>query len=169
MQEALVLAILPLLIASVLHMLLVKKKLFKFLEIPISKKLFGENKTWRGFIFLTLSTAVFCSLFGWLFSVQNAMLNPVLGAILGFTYMIFELPNSMFKRWMGIAPGQSPVEGRIYFSILDKTDSALGVALVYSMLNKLSFTDGFLLFITCSGIHMLMSFLLVALRIKKSF
>ena len=169
MFEALILVLFPLIIANVLHMLLVKNKLFRYLEIPINKRLFGGNKTWRGFIFLIISTALFCSLFGWMFNFHSFKWNSFLVAILGFTYMVFELPNSMFKRYKGIASGESPNKGRIYFLILDKTDSSLGVSLVYTLLSNFSITDGILLFFLCSGLHIFISLLLVFLKVKKNF
>lgn len=169
MIEAIILVLIPLIVANVLHMLLVKKEMLSSLAIPINVKLFGFNKTWRGVVFLIIVTAVFCSLFGWIFKFQTFKSNLLLGAVLGLTYVVFELPNSMFKRWKGIEAGERSKKGGIYFSILDKTDSAFGVSLVYSLLNDFSAKEGILLFLVCSGLHAFISLLLVFLKVKKSF
>lgn len=170
MFEAIILVVIPGVLANVLHMFFVKKNMLPFLAVPLNTKLFGSNKTWRGFIFLTVSTALFCAVMEWLFKLEAVLGGALLGAILGFTYMLFELPNSMFKRWKGIASGETPKKGnKIFYALLDKTDSAFGVSLIYTLISDLSIVQGLLLFAISSGLHISISFLLVFLKIKKSF
>lgn len=169
MFEAIILVVIPGVLANVLHMFFVKKNMLPFLAVPINTKRFGSNKTWRGFVFLTVSTAFFCALMEWLFSLETVLGGALLGAILGFAYMLFELPNSMFKRWKGIASGETPANGgKLFYALLDKTDSAFGVSLIYTLISDLSIVQGLLLFAISSGLHISISFILVFLKIKKS-
>jgi CDP-diacylglycerol--serine O-phosphatidyltransferase len=84
-------------------------------------------------------------------------------------YVLFELPNSWLKRRMGIAPGASATRGAFVFTLLDKTDSALGVSLVFCVLRDFSRGDTTLFFITASGLHFLFSWILYLRKIKKAF
>ncbi|WP_156101296.1 CDP-archaeol synthase [Flavobacterium gilvum] len=98
------------------------------------------------------------------------MENPIfLGFILGLAYMAFELPNSFFKRKLGIKPGESALNKKYFFVMLDKIDSAFGVALVYYLLGCVNFSTAILLLFVNSLTHILMSLVLVSLKIKSSF
>ncbi|MES2766635.1 MAG: CDP-archaeol synthase [Bacteroidota bacterium] len=156
----------PLIISNIIHMVLVKKDVFPFLKIPVSERLFGQNKTWRGFIFLSILNGIFTPIFAYDIPVLKAV---CFGMIFGLIYMIFELPNSLFKRKMGIAAGENPAENKLLFSLLDKTDSAFGVCLVYFLISDIDVTQIIQLFFISSFIHITFSMLLVSLKIKKSF
>jgi hypothetical protein len=68
-------------------MLLVKHySWLSIINIPVSDKLFGKNKTWRGFIFLITVNALLVFTTVQLFSIQLNN-SALLGAILGFTYL----------------------------------------------------------------------------------
>lgn len=168
MFEAIILVIIPAILVNVLHMFIVKKDVFSFLTIPINTRLFGTNKTWRGFAFSIVFTSFFCAIATSL-SKLNATDGALLGAIMGFTYMLFELPNSMFKRLNGIASGETPTKRKLLYNLLDKTDSAFGVSLMYTLLSDLSLIKGVLLFFISSGLHISISYLLVKIKMKKSF
>jgi hypothetical protein len=161
--------LLPVIFANVLHMFLVKLNVFNSLSIPIKERMFGRNKTYRGFLVLTFLTALFSSL-GSLFLV-DVYLNEglLIGSILGFTYAVFELPNSFLKRRLGIEPGGKASRNKLLFQILDKTDSTFGVSLVYFLLSDLTALQGLYLFLGSIGLHVGFSFLLVAIKVKKSF
>jgi hypothetical protein len=132
---------LPLLVGGALHMVVVKLDLWPRLRKPISKRLFGSNKTWRGFVVMPLATVPGV----WLVQHFTAPSAPphfppglgagtFLGLALGLAYALFELPNSGLKRRMGIAPGKrargawAPA-----FVLLDQADSALGCMVVYRL------------------------------------
>ena len=52
--------------------------------------------------------------------------HPILlGGLLGIAYVVAELPNSAFKRRLGIAPGQLPARNRFWFALMDQADSAV--------------------------------------------
>jgi len=126
--------ILPAIVGGVLHMLAVTRDWVPFLKVPVLQRWFGANKTWRGFVLMPL------------FSVPGAWLaclaargRPLtvdlgsvsfvwLGLVIGFAYVLFELPNSFLKRRMGIPPGGDADRFRLLFLLLDQTDSAVGAA-----------------------------------------
>lgn len=158
----------PLIFSNVLHMIVIKKDAFQWLKHPISKKLFGTNKTWRGFVFVSFINAFLLYSINFVFDLKLVDAFFV-GFILGFAYMLFELPNSFMKRKLGIQSGAQANSNKILFSLLDKMDSALGVNLIYFLLGHITYQNAILLFMCSSIIHILISQLLVKLNIKKSF
>ena len=167
-------ALIPLILSNVLHMVLVKKNGWSGLAKPINAQAFGKNKTWRGVVFVSLVNAiVFCiinspnhdAFHGW----EDVAFNFFIGGMYGLAYVLFELPNSWLKRRMGIPAGGSPDRFKGLFMLLDKTDSALGVSLVFCVLSDFSWGDTALFFITASGLHFLFSWILYLRKIKKAF
>lgn len=169
MSEAFIIAIVPLIFANILHMIVVKQNLYSSLKIPINNRMFGENKTWRGVVFLTLVSSFFSALTTGISGVGSWQYGVVIGAVVGLTYMAFELPNSFFKRSMGIKSGEAPKKNMLFYMLLDKMDSAFGVCLVLWLITKLSSTNAILLFVLGVGLHISLSQLLVVLGIKKRF
>jgi hypothetical protein len=149
-------------------MLLVKSSSFNILNIPISNKHFGKNKTWRGFIFLIGMNAILVFMATWLFGIPLHN-SALLGATLGFTYLLFELPNSYMKRKLGVGPGEKHHHYRYLFSWIDKSDSAFGLSLVYWLFNYVDWKMAMTLFLVCSATHVIFSLILVRLKIKSSF
>lgn len=160
--------VLPLVLTNTLHMVLVKHSWLSFINIPISNKLFGKNKTWRGFVFLTIVNSLSVFTVVQLFSIHLNN-SALLGAILGFTYLLFELPNSFMKRKLGVSPGEKHPHYRYFFSWLDKSDSAFGLSLVYWLLEYIDWKMALLLYFICSATHIVFSLILVRLKIKSSF
>ncbi|QCE40645.1 CDP-archaeol synthase [Psychroserpens sp. NJDZ02] len=158
----------PLIVSNILHMLVVKRAYFEWLKQPILDNAFGSNKTWRGFVFVPLVNAVGLQILDVVssYNVQNAF---VLGFMLGFAYMLFELPNSYMKRKLGIKSGQHSSKNQVWFALIDKTDSAFGVSLFYFLLGYIDYKYGILLFLVSSLTHISASFLLLKLKLKQSF
>ena len=52
--------------------------------------------------------------------------------------MLAELPNSFFKRRIGIKAGVVPEDKKYWFIALDQLDSALGVAIAYWLMLGIS-------------------------------
>ena len=167
LQHTLIVVV-PLVLTNTLHMLLVKYSWLSFINIPISEKQFGKNKTWRGFVFLITVNAfvVFTTVKSFDIHLYN---SAFLGAILGFTYLLFELPNSFVKRKLGVGPGEKHQRYRYFFSWIDKSDSAFGLSLVYWLLGYIDWKMAILLYFICSSTHILSSLILVKLKIKSSF
>jgi CDP-diacylglycerol--serine O-phosphatidyltransferase len=131
----------PLLIGGLVHMVVIKKDLLPALCRPISRRLFGPNKTLRGLFVMPLGVGLgvfFCGLIepavADLLTVKITNFNPIfLSLALGLAYIIFELPNSFFKRRMGVPAGALPDRNRGFFFFLDHTDSLTGCFLVYAL------------------------------------
>lgn len=115
---------------------------------PIHSAWFGANKTWRGVLVVPALTALGAMCLypmEWLFqqwfgqgvlTIDNLAL---LGLVAGVGYIVGELPNSFFKRRIGIAAGQVPEDKKYWFIALDQLDSALGVALAYWLVFDIQF------------------------------
>ncbi len=158
----------PLIVSNVLHMMVIKKDVFPWLKRPISQQQFGANKTWRGFVFVSLVNAVLVYLLNFIFEFQLQQAF-FFGFILGVAYMLFELPNSFMKRRLGIQAGKQAASNRVLFALIDKTDSAFGVSLAYFLMGNISFQNALMLFCISSCTHIIISQILVQFHIKKSF
>ena len=132
---------LPLVIGGILHMAIVRADVLSALTRPIHDRAFGAHKTWRGVVVMppatvlgvVLAAALAPALDGWLLVPVPMTVAVPLGLALGLTYLVAELPNSFFKRRLGVPPGQTPRDRRAWFVLLDQTDSVLGCALVYAI------------------------------------
>ncbi len=184
--------LIPLIVSNVLHMVLVKKNGLTSLCIPLNSTLFGPNKTLRGFLFVPFVNGILYLVVnwpgGWLLSglspeyylqqeinigdinfLNLLLMQALIGAVYGLFYMLFELPNSWIKRRMGIASGESSTRFRWFFTLLDKTDSAIGVSLFFGFLNDFNIEMMLQFFLCASSLHFGISGLLVLSKIKKSF
>jgi hypothetical protein len=179
------LVLLPLIFSNSLHMVLVKRGAFPFLEVPIHEKLFGANKTWRGLVIMSICTELFVQFFWrlWNYSIHLPLPPLGIGFWIGVFYVLGELPNSWLKRKLGIGPGESAGKYRWFFTILDKLDSSFSVA-VGSIILIITYglDDGKhsdfsiyylipILYLTVQNslTHWIFSWILVKLKIKKNF
>jgi hypothetical protein len=162
--------IIPGIIGNVLHMIIVKKNMFAYLAIPVSVRLFGENKTLRGFIFLPLAMGLVCISESFIigpFSI-NHLKDLYVGMGLGFVYMLSELPNSFIKRQLGIPTGASSENYKILQLFADKTDSLIGASVFYFFMMQIQAWETVLLFTISLILHFSISYLLVLMNLKKS-
>jgi len=100
------------------------------------RRLFGDNKTIRGFLVMVPATGLAFLLVSALTVGRVSGLWPLtpvayagVGLLAGLGFMAGELPNSFVKRQLGIRPG-APAEGTIsgpLFGVIDRLDSPLGV------------------------------------------
>ncbi len=139
------------------------------LAIPIARTLFGANKTWRGLIILPLLNGILLWGVNFAFPIFGHFEALFYGAILGLAYMIFELPNSWFKRHIGIDSGQKAEKNAWLFMMLDKMDSAVGVSLASKIIFSLPWMETLKLFILAALIHVFFSWLLTFAGVKKRF
>jgi CDP-diacylglycerol--serine O-phosphatidyltransferase len=137
----------PVVIGGVLHMVVVKRNYLSALVVPIHEGWFGANKTWRGLFVVPLLTAFggLCMMpLEWLLTqaIGTSLLSQwnlaLLGFIAGVGYVLAELPNSFFKRRIGIKAGVVPEDKKYWFIALDQLDSALGVAIAYWLMLGIS-------------------------------
>lgn len=121
-----------------------------------NRRIFGDNKTWKGLFLSILICICTASIWGiickyipaignrnWFYiNYENTILyNILIGALFGLTYSLFELPNSFLKRRCNIEPGKSSkVNGkkRIIFTIIDHFDSGFGTMLVVCYFGNLT-------------------------------
>lgn len=140
---------LPLLGALVLHAPVLRFDLLPRLKRPLDggrtvrgRRIFGDNKTWRGALVMgsgaLLATLLLAQVAGYWtrlpVPVQAAGPLP-LGLVLGLGTVLGELPNSFLKRQLGIGPGNR-ARGLlgIALSIYDQGDF---VPLVWLMLSPI--------------------------------
>jgi len=159
----------PMIFSNVIHMILVKKNVLPKLLIPISEPLFGANKTWRGVAIVSVLNAIFFWLVNLCIPTFTHSEALLFGAILGLLYVLFELPNSWLKRRLGIASGQAATKNAWLFMLLDKSDSALGIALGSKFLFNFTWLEAVQLFFIGVLVHVFFSWLLVVIGIKKRF
>jgi hypothetical protein len=162
--------IIPGIIGNVAHMIVVKKNLLSFLAKPVSSRMFGVNKTFRGFVFLPIAIGVGClsgSIFQGPFSTDY-FTDFLIGVGLGLAYMLAELPNSYVKRRRGIAPGESAPNFRIFQLFIDKTDSLTGACIFYYFVMNTGLSTILLLFVLSFLLHISISYLLVIIKLKKA-
>jgi hypothetical protein len=154
MKEFLTLAylFLPLLVGLALHGFCIKYDFLAFLCRPIDrgrkfqgKRIFGDNKTYRGVVVVSLGTAIGFALQSLLFhriaSVSSVELfeysffkSVALGLAVGVAAMLSELPNSFIKRRFEIAPGTAAKGWKaLIFYVYDQIDFLLGAWLVLAV------------------------------------
>ena len=109
----------------------------------LGQPLFGENKTWRGFVVLIPSVTALFGVVGALLGDDPAgiwSLSIVQWFTLGFSsvlaYSLGELPNSFVKRRFGIAPGDAPSSGvaKVVALVVDQLDSIAAALLVIGLM-----------------------------------
>jgi len=138
---------LPIIMAGLVHLAVMKLDLLPGLRrLPLDgglsyrgRRLFGDNKTWRGAVVTigttTLAAWVLAQLSACCWSLPTlvplAETHPLVwGLLLGTGYIVGELPNSFAKRRLDIAPGAAAqgTSGRAFW-IIDQLDSLAGMLL----------------------------------------
>ena len=178
-------------IAGIINSIFCKTKLLNKLKVPMDfnknfidkKRIFGDNKTWKGFFGYIFFNIIVCLLFGFIWKLfkleslnffyvyhsNTVLYNLLIGFLLGLFYAMFELPNSFIKRRLGIKEGKT-TEGfkKVFFIILDQADSVFGVALVVWMFYPLGIWK-YLLYIAIGIVtHLLINMLLYFFKLRKN-
>lgn len=181
----------PTILAGIFNMIWVKLPILRVLRKPIDaghtlkdgRRIFGDNKTWKGIAGYILLNTVFAVLWGLLCSQtvlgslsffyaghsNTVAYNLLIGVLLGLGYSLFELPNSFLKRRLDIEPGKT-VKGfwKVFFIFLDQADSIFGVALVV----WLFYDIGILLYLGFVAVgavtHLILNMLLYFARLRKN-
>lgn len=143
------------------------------------RRVFGENKTVRGFVVMVPAAAgAFAGLFALLSRVAPAAaadLWPLsvsgyaaLGAWAGLGFMLGELPNSFVKRQLDVAPGMSPRArlGATIVFVVDRLDSIVGMLVVVSLVAPTPRMTWLYVLLIGPGIHLAFSMLLYRLGVK---
>ena len=138
------------------------------------RRLFGSNKTVRGFVVMVpASAAAFALLGGGTHAIAGLWdLSPlsyaVLGALAGFGFMAGELPNSFVKRQLDIAPGSGSrgQAAAIVQFIVDRLDSGLGMLVVVSLAVPTPWATWAVVLLVGPAIHWTFSLVMFRLGVK---
>lgn len=163
-------------IANIAHMVVVKKDYFPQLKKPLNDKMFGANKTYRGFICLMLFNLIATAGYLWFENsfiqgdnAWNSVSHPYLIAIgIGLIYGLGELPNSFIKRRLGVKPGKTSDKYKLVFIIYDHIDSNLPAYLFFGVFSSLTLVQT-LAFSACTFMmHFIINYILYLLGIRKN-
>jgi CDP-2,3-bis-(O-geranylgeranyl)-sn-glycerol synthase len=127
------------------------------LNVSVSSKYFGKNKTWRGLVSGVVVGLLVISiqrLIGWnlsffSYSDSNFLL---IGLLLGVGALVGDLVESGVKRWKGVAPGKS------WFP-WDQLDYILGGLIFVSFVLPLNWVVCLLVIIEYFILHLLVNFI----------
>lgn len=177
--------ILPVILGGLTHVVAIHLKVLpRLAALPIDggrthhgKRIFGDNKTWRGVIVMTAACAAWgalqgigAALGGWTLPallVESGLDAGLWGGLLGLGYIVGELPNSYLKRRHGIAPG-APATGprRALFWLVDQVDSLFGVLACMCLAVVPSFSVVLVLLSITLILHPAVAALMVGLGLK---
>jgi hypothetical protein len=140
---------LPVIGAPIAHGPVLRWDLAPALRRPISRQLFGENKTWRGAIVMTAGTTLAAVALARMPAYRRRLPEPiadanpvVVGGVLGLASWIGELPNSFLKRRIGIPPGdQLRAPAGVLLSVFDQADWVPLAALLIRPIWKMSLRE----------------------------
>lgn len=173
-------------LAGLLHSLWLHSRISQALAIPLDGgrtfrglPILGENKTLRGFVVMIPAAALAFAAVAAVVSLPGGVppatlwqLTPVgyaaLGAWAGFGFMAGELPNSFFKRRLGILPGKAPASGliaAICFTI-DRTDSIVGMLAAVTLAERTPWMTWVWVLALGPSIHWVFSWWLFRLGVK---
>ncbi len=127
------------------------------------KRIFGANKTWRGFISGALMGGATSLLVSYLFvpNSSNAWYTFLIGVVLGVGALTGDAVESFFKRQRSIAPSKS------WFPF-DQIDYIIGGLLFVYPLAPIPFILMGGILILYFGLHLLFSYLAYLIGFKKS-
>ena len=174
-------------VSGIAQTLWLKSKLSQRFAAPLDggrrfrgQRIFGDNKTPRGFIVIVPATAfAFLGLYQLLAALRPVWLEGLwvldrlqffaLGAVASLGFMLGEIPNSFLKRQLGVPPGGVP-RGRVArlacFAV-DRLDSVLGMLLAMSLVVPTPWRMWWFVLLMGPGIHLLFSTLLFSLGVKR--
>lgn len=190
MIYTLYITMIPVILGGILNMLFTKTAFYQKHNYPIDsnlylkdgKPLFGKNKTWIGFVSMILFCIILQVLEGFICQIFNLnylnyfyyinankiSFNILIGFLLGFSYMICELPNSFIKRRIGIEPGnQGNGILKWIFIIIDQIDSMIGVMMILYLFSNITIIE-YVIFVFIGALtHIFVNYILYFLKIRK--
>ena len=178
-------------IAGCLNMILCKLKILEKYNIPMDckknfidgKRIFGDNKTWKGFFGYIILNVLCSILLGAIWNISNLngmnyfflklpntiYSNLAIGILLGLGYSIFELPNSFLKRRLNIEPGKTPNRiNKIFLIFLDQADSVIGCCTVLSLFYQMTFGFYIMYILLGAFTHIVFNMVLYFLGLRKN-
>lgn len=185
-------SLMSMILTGVLNMIFCKLPVLSSLRRPIDagkvlpdgKRVFGDNKTWKGFIGYMLLGTLMSLIWGFCCKASPALAghnyfyfehsntiqyNLLIGLLLGTAYALFELPNSFLKRRIGIVPGKT-MKGwqKAFFVFLDQADSIFGCVLVLCIFHPLPVWFYFVFVFVGAVTHIIFNMLLYCANLRKN-
>lgn len=182
---------LPVIAGGILNMIFTKTAFYKKNKVPIDKhkvlgdgkRIFGDNKTWIGFVSMIVIcsfTQIVSGLASNFLAINNRndlylcnentiLFNLIIGALFGTAYMVLELPNSFIKRRIGIDSGKTNkgLTGVTFF-VIDQVDSLFGVIFVLYIFSDISICKYFGYILLGGLTHTVVNFILLKLKVRKN-
>jgi CDP-diglyceride synthetase len=174
---------LPVLGGALAHAPVLSLDLLKPLKRPLDggatvrgRRVFGDNKTWRGAIVIVAGVVVATALLSlwdwWWQELPDGLRDagPLLyGALLGLGVVVGELPNSFLKRQLDIAPGtQKRSLGGVLLSVYDQADFVLAVWLLLLPLWVMAPWQAAFVFAVVAVVHLVINLIGYAIGARKS-
>jgi hypothetical protein len=169
-------AFLPVLGAPLAHAPVLRFGLAPRLARPISRRLFGEHKTWRGALLMTGGTLAAAFALDRVPSYRRRLPAPVaaagplrMGLLLGTAMWLGELPNSFLKRRLGIPPGKhlhSPLGAGL--AVFDMADWVPVAWLLVRPVWRMGAREGAQMFALVAVVHVPLNLLGYALGVRTS-
>jgi CDP-archaeol synthase len=173
-------------LAGAAHALWLRSRWSRTFQIPLDcgrtfagRRIFGDNKTWRGLMVMIPATgAAFALLAGlrplapgaWSRGLWplDQMTYCWLGLWAGMGFMVGELPNSFLKRRLDVGPGLAPSHPglRLMCLILDRIDSIAGAFVALVLFIPIPWQTIVCVMLLGPGLHFGFSVLLFRLGVK---
>lgn len=171
----------PIILAAVIHIIVIRFNCLQSFKKPLDcgwtvrgRRLFGDNKTWRGVIVMVAGSSMGMGL-------QQIVRVPVLelfdygavnvwlwGALLGLGFVVSELPNSFLKRQCDVPPGQQATGKKyLFFTTLDQLDSVVGCLLALAIVWPPPWYVVVTALVLCSLVHIAFNLVFVQLGLKR--
>jgi len=175
--------ILPLLGGYVAHAPVLRFDWLRPLARPIDagasfrgKRVFGDNKTWRGALVMFGGVVAATLLLSAAPSVANHWPAPLrehtlaYGLLLALGFVAGELPNSFLKRQLEIAPGQRRLSALgVTLALFDQADFVPGIWLSLSPLWCMTVNQAAIVFAAALLIHLVINVIGYAIGARKSW
>ncbi len=143
-----------------------------FLNYPVDfnktifgKRIFGKNKTFRGFFF----AIIFAIIIAYVQSLLNLNVNLIdyknfilIGFLMGFGAMFGDLIESFFKRQLNIPPGHR-------FLPFDQIDHVMGSLLFLSISYSISLKIFIIAIMITFPLHLIINYIAYKLRLRNTY
>ncbi len=178
---------LPVTLAGLTHVWVIERDSFpRLAKVRIDaglelrgRPLFGANKTLRGALVMIGASVFWTVVVDFIaralgiddsirFIAYERLGSVALGLVLGLAYVVGELPNSLLKRQLDIAPGGA-ARGRMraVFWVIDQLDSSVAILAALSLIRAPSLGFIATLVVLTLAVHPSVAALMVALGLKQ--